>query len=76
MALGGALFLFASGTCFAKDYLTIRSNPPGATVEIDGIAVGKTPYQSEIPSGYLHGSKSVFGKLLRQQMHLRLSLDG
>ena len=62
--------------CAAKDYLTINSQPPGATVEIDGIVVGKTPYSIEIPGGYLHGSKSVFGKLLRHQLHLKLSLDG
>jgi S1-C subfamily serine protease len=38
--------------------------------------VGRTPYQFEVPGGYLHGTKSVFGKVLRQQIHLRLSLDG
>jgi S1-C subfamily serine protease len=62
--------------CLAKDYVTINSNPPGATVEIDGIVVGKTPYRVEVPGGYLHGTRSVFGKLLRQQTHLRLVLDG
>lgn len=62
--------------CAAKDYLTINSQPPGATVELDGIVVGITPYTVEIPSGYLHGSKSVFGKLLRHQLHLKLSLEG
>jgi diacylglycerol kinase family enzyme len=35
--------------CAAKDYLTITS-PSGATVEIDGIIVGKTPYKAEVPS--------------------------
>lgn len=60
----------------AKDYLKIYSKPAGATVEIDGAVVGRTPYISEVPSGYLHGTKSVFGKLLRHQMHLKLSLDG
>ena len=62
--------------CAAKDYLTINSQPPGATVELDGIVVGKTPYTVEIPGGYLHGSKSVFGTLLRHQLHLKLSLEG
>jgi S1-C subfamily serine protease len=60
----------------AKDYLTINSQPSGATVELDGIVVGTTPYSVEIPGGYLHGSKSVFGKLLRHQVHLKLTLDG
>jgi hypothetical protein len=31
--------------CLAKDYVTINSNPPGATVEIDGIVVGKLPIE-------------------------------
>jgi S1-C subfamily serine protease len=62
--------------CLGKDYLTINSQPPGATVELDGLVVGKTPYTVEIPGAYLHGSRSVFGKLLRHQVHLRLSLEG
>lgn len=60
----------------AKDYLSINSQPSGATVELDGIVVGKTPYSIEIPGGYLRGSRSVFGKLLRHQLHLKLTLDG
>jgi serine protease Do len=60
----------------AKTYLRITSQPSGATVEIDGNIVGTTPYEVEIPGGYLHGSKSVFGQLLRRQMHLRLTLEG
>ena len=60
----------------AKDHLTIDSQPPGATVEIDGIIVGKTPYSVEVPGGYIHGTRTVFGKVLTQQMHVRLRLDG
>lgn len=71
-----ALVLAFVSACWAKDYVSITTNPPGATVEIDGIVVGKTPYRFEVPGGYLHGTKSVFGKVLRQQVHLRLSLDG
>jgi len=70
------LCLAASTQSFAKDYLTINSQPQGATVEIDGVVVGKTPYTVEVPGGYLRGAKSVFGKLLRHQVHLKLSLDG
>ncbi len=62
--------------CLAKDYLSINSEPSGATVELDGIVAGKTPYSVEIPGGYLRGSRSVFGKLLRHQVHLKLTLDG
>jgi len=70
------LCLVASARSPAKDYLTVNSQPQGATVEIDGVVVGKTPYSVEIPGGYLRGSKSVFGKLLRHQVHLKLTLDG
>ena len=72
-----AWIILAGGqVCCAKDRVSINTNPPGAIVEMDGIVVGKTPYQFDVPGGYLHGSKSVFGKLLRQQMHVRLLLDG
>ena len=70
------LFLAAWTRSSAKDYLTINSQPQGATVEIDGVVVGKTPYTVEVPGGYLRGAKSVFGKLLRHQVHLKLTLDG
>jgi S1-C subfamily serine protease len=70
------IVLAAVQICHAKDHVSINTDPPGATVEIDGIVVGKTPYQFEVPGGYLHGTKSVFGKVLRQQIHVRLLLDG
>ena len=63
---------FFAHVSYAKTYLRITSQPSGATVEIDGNVVGTTPYEVEIPGGYLHGSKSVFGQLLRRQMHLPL----
>jgi len=59
-----------------KDYLMISSTPSGATVEIDGVAVGRTPYTVEIPGAYLRGSHLVLAKFLRHQIHLRLTLDG
>ncbi|HEY1272532.1 MAG TPA: trypsin-like peptidase domain-containing protein [Terriglobales bacterium] len=68
--------LWLAPLCMGKDYLVINSTPSGATVEIDGLVVGKTPYRAEIPGGYLRGARSVFGKLLRQQMHARLTLEG
>src|SRR6267154_4079199 len=76
VVLISVLFLAASTQSFAKDYLTINSQPQGATVEIDGVVVGKTPYTVEVPGGYLRGAKSVFGKLLRHQVHLKMTLDG
>jgi serine protease Do len=58
------------------DVLTITSNPSGATVEIDGVVVGKTPYEAKIPSSYTHKPKTIFGGRLEHGMVLRLSLPG
>jgi S1-C subfamily serine protease len=64
--------------CFAKDFLVITSDPPGAKVEIDGSVVGTTPYKVQIPAQYLHGTRSVFGlrHCLAQQVHVRVLLEG
>jgi S1-C subfamily serine protease len=78
LALCFVLSTILSTCCFAKDYLVITSDPPGAKVEIDGDVVGRTPYRIEIPHQYLHGTGNVFGlkHVLAQQMHLRLILEG
>jgi PEGA domain len=51
LAISGLVCLALTPQCAAKDYLTITSQPPGATVELDGVVVGKTPYSVEIPEG-------------------------
>lgn len=71
-----ALVFQLSSYLEARTTLTIISSPPGATVELDGIVAGKTPYEVEIPGGYIHGTKSVFGKILSHQVRLKLTLDG
>jgi serine protease Do len=78
LALWFLLTAILSTRSFAKDYLVITSEPPGAKVEIDGDVVGKTPYTVEIPKQYIQGTRSVFGlkHVLAQQMHLRLILEG
>src|ERR1700735_4336282 len=70
------LLLLPLATPARKYYLNITSNPSGATVEINGVVVGKTPYQTEIPGTYLKGSRIVYSKFLRVQLHLRLTLEG
>jgi S1-C subfamily serine protease len=64
--------------CFAKDYLTITSDPAGATVEVNGTVVGKTPYTIEVPKAYYHGCGNVFclKHALAEQFHVRILLDG
>lgn len=57
--------------------LRVMSTPPGATVEIDGKAVGTTPYTSKkLPGGYFHKTATVFGAKLEHPIHARLTLPG
>ena len=56
--------------------LTVTSTPSGATVEIDGVVVGKTPYRTNFPGGYFHKTHTVFGARLDHAMILRVSMDG
>ena len=73
--LYGLLLLISVAVGSAKTYLVIGSQPSGATVEIDGIVVGKTPYSVEVPKSWVVGGRSVFTNFLRHQMRLRLTLD-
>lgn len=58
------------------DTLTITSSPPGATVEIDGVEKGKTPYEVKFPGGYFRASHSVFGSFLKHPMSVRVTMSG
>ncbi|HXQ27364.1 MAG TPA: PEGA domain-containing protein [Candidatus Acidoferrales bacterium] len=58
------------------DTLTITSSPPGATVEINGLVAGTTPYKTEVPGGYFHKTHSVFGSRLDHSMMVRILMDG
>jgi TonB family protein len=56
--------------------LRITSEPSVADVEINGLVVGQTPYEVEVPESYLQKPKSIFGSRLDHPVHLRLSLQG
>src|SRR5713101_6680336 len=56
--------------------LTITSTPPGATVAIDGVVVGTTPYEMKVPGGYFHKTHSVFGQKLEHSLVARISKEG
>jgi hypothetical protein len=68
-------FCVAAQRTFAET-LTITSSPPGATVEIDGIAAGTTPYRVDYPGSYFHKPHTVFTARLEHTMVLRLSMGG
>ena len=58
------------------DTLKITSTPPGASVEIDGVMVGTTPYKAEVPGGYFHKTRTALGRRLEHSMIARISLPG
>src|SRR5580704_11278968 len=58
------------------DTFSISTNQPGATVELDGIVVGTTPYEMKVPGGYYHRVHSVFSDRLEHPMTVRIYKDG
>jgi hypothetical protein len=82
MACLSKLFFFSAvvvslGAARARgDTLTITSAPSGATVEINGVAVGVTPYLEEVPGGYFHKTRTALGRRLEHAMTARISLAG
>lgn len=69
------ILLACSAQAFA-DKLRITSTPLGATVEIDGVAMGATPFEKEYPGGYFHKTRTAFGTRLEHPMVARISLSG
>ena len=58
------------------DTLKITSAPPGATVELDGVTVGATPFEKDFPGGYFRRTHTVLGQRLEHPLVARLSLPG
>ena len=56
--------------------LHITSNPPGATVTIDGIAIGTTPLEKDYPGSYFHRPPTALNSRLQHAMVVRISLPG
>jgi S1-C subfamily serine protease len=79
-AFSTVLFLIAVSLCLPKisigQSLKITSNPPGATVELDGVAAGATPFEKNFPGGYFHRTHTVLGQRLEHAMVARVSLPG
>jgi serine protease Do len=70
------LLLVTVITAARAEKLEITSNPSGATVEIDGVAVGTTPFAKDFPGGYFHKTRTVFGARLEHPITVRVSLAG
>src|SRR3989475_193706 len=71
-----ALILLACPTRVVADKLQITSTPPGATVELDAVAVGTTPFEKDFPGGYFHKTRTSMGSRLEHPVVARISLAG
>jgi len=58
------------------DSLKITSEPQGATVELNGVKSGTTPFEKDFPGGYFRRTKTAFGQRLEHPMTARISLAG
>jgi serine protease Do len=75
-SLCAAFFLLACPLFAAGDELKITSTPSGATVEIDGVASGTTPFEKDYPGGFFHKTRTSLGSRLEHAMVARISLAG
>ena len=79
LLFGSAIFtslLLCFVTSSSAETLKITSSPPGATVELDGVTVGSTPFEKDFPGGYFHRTRTALGQRLEHPMVARLSLPG
>jgi len=73
---GGSVLLSVLSLGTHAATLSINSKPSGATVEINGLISGKTPYTARFPGGYFHKTHTVFGARLEYPMVARISMEG
>src|SRR5258708_10796582 len=76
LPLCAALFLLACPAPIFADKLQITSNPSGATVELDGVAVVTTPFEKDFPGGYFHKTRTSIGSRLEHPIVARISFIG
>jgi hypothetical protein len=62
------LFLLLCPERAAAETLKIASVPSGATVEIDGVLGGTTPFEKEYPGGYFHKTLTSMGSRLEHRV--------
>ena len=76
IAASGFVLLLTYTALASAEKLQITSNPPGATVSLDGVAEGVTPFEKDFPGGYFHRTHTSFGSRLEHAMVARVSLAG
>jgi len=60
----------------SAESIKITSNPPGASVELDGVLIGTTPLEKSFPGGYFHRTHTVLGQRLEHPLVARISFPG
>jgi len=76
LTLCSALLLLCCPQRAAADKLQITSTPPGATVELDGVVAGATPFEKDFPGGYFRKTRTSMGSRLEHPVVARISLAG
>jgi hypothetical protein len=73
-----ALLALAAATSPSSpaETLKVTSSPAGASVEIDGVLMGKTPYKIDYPGGYFHKPHTVFAARLGHPLVVRIYKEG
>src|SRR5213594_4147276 len=56
--------------------LVLLACPARVTVELDGVAVGTTPFEKDFPGGYFHKTRTSMGSRLEHPVVARISLPG
>ena len=75
-ALLGAFICMLLAPLTHAETLKITSDPPGATVEIDALPAGITPYETNLPGGYFHKTHTAFNTRLEHALVARVSKAG
>jgi serine protease Do len=70
------LLLLACPARVFADTLHITSTPSGATVELNGVVGGTTPFEKDFPGGYFHKTRTSMGSRLEHPVVARISLTG
>jgi serine protease Do len=71
-----AALLLCCPSALLAEKLRIASTPPGATVELDGVVVGRTPLEKDFPGSYFHRPKTYLSARLEHPLVARISLAG
>lgn len=74
--LASAFVLLISTSAHAEKMFSVTSDPPDARVEINGQAVGTTPFQKKVKDFLFNGPKYLWSEWLNTPLQVTVSKDG